>query len=356
MPKPLSPSHRSTPPAQRGPSALLVVSFLLGVGTLAFVLLRRQTDLMRQGLLYLSAAPWARQIVGSWSVAKLVARRFVAGETMDDAVSATRKLNARGLSASLDYLGESVRDAAGTEEVVRTYKQLLERIASEGLQAGVSLKLTHLGLDISEALCISNLRTILEVAQQHDIPVTIDMESSDYTDRTLHIHRLMRQEYGFENVGTVIQAYLYRSEADIETLGQEGAHVRLCKGAYLEPPAVAFPEKSDVDANYVHLMELYLAAPSPAYLCIATHDERMISAAEVLIRDQPSAAGHYEFQMLYGIRSARQEELAAKGYPVRIYIPFGEAWYPYLMRRLAERPANVWFFARGFLSSFGVEL
>jgi len=347
----ITPPRRAvSQPARRGPSVLLVASLLLGIGVLVFALRRRQIDVMRQVLLYLSAAPWARQIVGSWSVARLVARRFVAGETMNDAVRATRKLNERGLLVSLDYLGESVHQAADTEDVVRTYQRLLERIAAEGLKAGASLKLTHLGLDISEELCLNNLRSILEVAKPHNIPVTIDMESSDYTDRTLRIYRTMREDYGFDNVGTVIQAYLYRSEADMTALAQEGGHVRLCKGAYLEPSTVAFPDKAEVDANYVHLMELFLAAPPPAYLCIATHDERMISAAETLIREQPSAAGRYEFQMLYGIRSARQEELAAKGYPVRIYVPFGETWYPYFMRRLAERPANLWFFVRSFLN------
>ena len=342
------PRHAAAQPARRGPSTLFVAFLLLGVGALVFVLTRRQTDLMRQGLLYLSAAPWARQLVGGWSVARLVARRFVAGETMDDAVRATRKLNERGLLVSLDYLGESVHAAADAEEVVRAYQRLLARIAADGLKAGVSLKLTHLGLDIGEDLCLNNLRAILDVAKQHDIPVTIDMESSDYTDRTLRIYRTMHQDHGFDNVGTVIQSYLYRSVADVAALAQEGAHVRLCKGAYLEAPAVAFPDKADVDANYVRLMEMFLAAPPPAYLCIATHDEHMISAAETLIREQPSAAGRYEFQMLYGIRTARQEELAAKGYPVRIYVPFGEAWYPYFMRRLAERPANLWFFVRSF--------
>ncbi len=352
MPKSTTPLRQVAPqpPARRGPSLFFVVSLLLSVGALAYVLSRRQTDLMRQGLLYLSAAPWARQLVGGWSVARMVARRFVAGESMNDAVQATRKLNDRGLLASLDYLGESVSNAADTEEVVRTYKRLLERIAAEGLKAGASLKLTHLGLDISEELCINNLRAILEIAQPHDIPITIDMESSDYTDRTLRIYRTVHDDYGFDNVGTVIQAYLFRSEADMAALAQKGAHVRLCKGAYLESPALAFPEKADVDANYVRLMELFLAAPAPAYLCIATHDERMITAAETLIREQPSASGRYEFQMLYGIRSARQEELARAGYPVRIYVPFGEAWYPYFMRRLAERPANLWFFARSFFN------
>lgn len=349
MTQPLS-SKRFSPPPKQGVSPLLLLGLLAGLAVGAYIAWRGPNVVLRQVLLYLSAAPWARALVESWNVARLVARRFVAGESMNDAIKATRGLNERGLLASLDYLGESVHNAADTQEVVATYKALLERIASEKLQAGVSLKLTHLGLDISEELCVNNLRTILQVAQPHNIPVTIDMESSDYTERTLRVYRTMHEDYGFENVGTVIQSYLYRSEADMAALGAEGAHIRLCKGAYLEPPTVAFPEKADVDANYIKLMEQYLAAPAPAYLCIATHDEAMISAAERLVRE-PSAAGRYEFQMLYGIRSSRQDELAAAGYPVRIYVPFGEAWYPYFMRRLAERPANLEFFIKGLLGS-----
>jgi proline dehydrogenase len=172
------------------------------------------------------------------------------------------------------------------------------------------------------------------------------MESSAYTDRTLRLYRTMRDEYGFDNVGTVIQAYLYRSEEDMLQLASEGARIRLCKGAYLEPPDVAFPKKADVDANYVRLTEQFLQSPPPAYLDIATHDENMIRAAQEAIRKYDVAPDRYEFQMLYGIRSARQLELAAAGYRMRVYVPFGSAWYPYFMRRLAERPANLWFFLR----------
>jgi proline dehydrogenase len=302
--------------------------------------------MLRKFLLYLSIAPWARRIMSRWSVARGMALRFVAGETLDEAIAAARALNAKNLSASLDYLGESVTRAEDTIEVVKTYRDLLRRIHDGQLQASVSLKLTHMGLDISEELCQGNLRHILTDAQQYHIPVTIDMESTVYTERTLRIYRTMRDEYGFGNVGTVIQAYLRRSENDMRELGAEGAHIRLCKGAYLEPPEVAFPEKADVDANYVNIMRAYLS--SAGYLCIATHDEKMIAAAEGFIREGLAQAGRYEFQMLYGVRSARQTELAAAGYPVRVYVPFGEAWYPYFMRRLAERPANLWFFARSF--------
>lgn len=299
-------------------------------------------NLLRRLLLYLSSAGWARSIMSQWGAARRVALRFVAGETLDEALAATRSLNARNLLVTLDYLGESVKRAEDTAEVVQTYRQLLQRIHHEALRASVSLKLTHMGLDISEELCQTNLRHILTDAKQYGIPVTIDMENTPYTDITLQIYRTMRDEYGYDNVGTVIQAYLRRSEADMQALGAEGAHIRLCKGAYLESPEHAFPEKADVDANYVKIMRAYLQ--SSGYLCIATHDENMIRAGEAAIAELN--AQRCEFQMLYGVRPARQDALAAAGYPVRVYVPFGAAWYPYFMRRLAERPANVWFFVR----------
>jgi proline dehydrogenase len=177
------------------------------------------------------------------------------------------------------------------------------------------------------------------------------MESTAYTERTLRIYRTMRDEYDFQNVGTVIQAYLYRSLEDMRQLAKENAHIRICKGAYLESPEVAFPDKSDVDKQYVQIVVEYLTTPSDAYLCIATHDENMIVAAEKTIKQNRVSDNRYEFQMLYGIRSSRQRELATNGYKMRVYVPFGEAWYPYFMRRLAERPANLWFFAKSFFRS-----
>ncbi len=304
--------------------------------------------MLRRLLLYLSRAGWARNIVTHWGLARRMARRFVAGETLDEALAAARTLNANGLWVTLDYLGESVARAEDTAEVVSTYRATLEAIAANGLQASVSLKLTHLGLDIDEALCFANLRRVLETAQQHSTSVTIDMESSAYTDTTLRLYRAAR-DCGFANVGTVIQAYLYRSAADMQALAAEGAHIRLCKGAYLEPPEIAYPRKKDVDASFVRLMQAYLLSPPPAYLCIATHDEAMIRAAEETIRQHAIPPARYEFQMLYGIRPARQAELVAAGHPTRIYVPFGAAWYPYFMRRLAERPANLWFMVRSAL-------
>jgi len=302
--------------------------------------------MLRRFLLYLSAAGWSRGIVTHVGLARRVARRFIAGETMDDAVAAIKSLNAQGLLVTLDYLGESVLKAEDTQNVVRTYRAMLERIDRDKLKAGISLKLTHLGLDITEDLSVHNLQSIAEDAKARNIPVAIDMESSEYVDRTLHIYRMMRDKYGLTNVGTVIQAYLYRTKDDMRHLATEGATIRLVKGAYLEPDNVAFPEKAQVDQNYGEVMHEYLDAPPPAYLQIGTHDENLIQAAIEITNHYQIPPERFEFQMLYGIRTTRQLELAQAGYQVRIYVPFGEAWYPYFMRRLAERPANLWFFVR----------
>lgn len=302
--------------------------------------------MLRQFLLYLSTAAWARNIATRWGVAWRVASRFIAGETVDDAIATTKKLHAQGLRATVDYLGESVATAEDTKPVVATYLQVIERIAAENLPATVSVKLTHFGLDISETLCLENLRQVLTVAKQHNIPLTIDMESTAYTDTTLRIYRMMRDDEGFSNVGAVIQAYLYRSKADMEALAQENAIVRWCKGAYLEPASVAFPDKADVDKQYVDVMKSFLAADTNATLQLATHDEAIIETIAATVTANNTDKNRYEFQMLHGIRAAKQVELAQAGYPVRVYVPFGEAWYPYFMRRLAERPANVMFFAK----------
>ncbi len=305
-------------------------------------------QLMKKLLLYLSTASWARSIMTNWGIARRVARRFVAGEQLEEAIQATRELNVRGILVTLDYLGESVAAAKDTEEVVAMYLQILDGIHTQNLESSISVKLTHLGLDLGEDLCVTNLRHILTRAKQYNLPVTIDMESTAYTDTTLRIYRTMRDEYEFNNVGTVIQAYLYRTEDDLKQLVQENAHIRLCKGAYLEPANHAFPAKSDVDANYVKMLEQYLSTPTNAYLCLATHDENMIQAAEKFIAAHKIPQERYEFQMLYGVRGERQTEIA-RHHKMRVYVPFGEAWYPYFMRRLAERPANVWFFMRSFI-------
>lgn len=306
--------------------------------------------MLRKFLLYLSAATWARNLVTKWGFARRAALRFVAGETQDAAFDVVRNLNEKGLHVTLDYLGESVAKADDTIEVVSTYQELARRIKAEGLNSDLSLKPTHLGLDISEELCFENLRQILTTAKANDVSIRIDMESSKHTDLTLRIYRALRDEHGFDNLGTVIQAYLFRSEADMKALAAEGAHIRIVKGAYLESPSIVYAEKADVDANFIKLADQYLLAGPPAYLAIATHDENMITAAEKTIREHNIPANQYEFQMLYGIRPTRQEEIAKAGHLMRVYVPFGEAWYPYFVRRLAERPANVWFFAKSFFS------
>ncbi|MBN1964795.1 MAG: proline dehydrogenase family protein [Anaerolineae bacterium] len=308
--------------------------------------------MLRVLLLYLAGAGWARSLITHFFVARRVARRFVAGETMADAVSATRRANAEGLLVTLDFLGEAVHSPEDAEQAAAQYLTILDTIAENDLQATVSLKLTQLGLDVSAELCTTNMRRILAHAAQYGNHVTIDMESADYTDCTLQMYRTLRHEYDFDNVGTVIQSYLYRSDADMAALKQEGAFVRLCKGAYKEPPEVAYPDKKDVDASYVRLMQGYLAdgaAPPGTYLGIATHDVRMIDAAREIITAHDVPADRYEFQMLYGIRSDLQRELVQQGYKMRVYVPFGTEWYPYFMRRLAERPANLWFFVSNLL-------
>jgi proline dehydrogenase len=305
--------------------------------------------MLRSFFLYLSQAAWAKNVIMHIGPARRSAHRFVAGDALDDAIAVVRRLNASGLDVTLDHLGESVTDEAGARQATQAYFDMIDAIAENGVRATVSLKLTQLGLDIREALCVENLRSILERAKATNNHVTIDMESTDYTDATLSVYRTLRQE--FDNVGIVIQAYLYRSEADMQALAQEGAFVRLCKGAYKEPPDRAFPDKADVDANYVRLTQLFLtpeARAAGAYIGIATHDEKMISAAKTTISTRDVPYDTFEFQMLYGIRARLQEQLRDNGFKMRIYVGYGTEWYPFFMRRLAERPANVWFILSNF--------
>jgi proline dehydrogenase len=293
----------------------------------------------RSALLYLSRQHQLRDIFIKVPGFSQVTRRFIAGENIDDAIHAIRDLNAVGISASFDHLGESISSEAEAEADVREYLHVLNRIEQTGVDSNVSVKLTQLGLDIDEALCLHNTRRIVEAAARHHNFVRIDMEDSPKTDQTLRIFRTLRSE--FENVGIVLQAYLYRTEEDLRDLLAMGARVRLCKGAYDEPASVAFPAKEEVDANFVKLMRTLLE--SGIYHGIATHDPAMIAAT----RDFAARAGipraAFEFQMLYGIRRDLQLKLAKEGYRMRTYVPYGEHWYPYFMRRLAERPANIWF-------------
>lgn len=302
--------------------------------------------MLRGMFLYLSTAGWARKFATNFPLAQRATRRFVAGETVEEAIEVTRRLNAKGLLVSLDILGENTHSEADALRSTEAYLYLIDAIRAAQVQTSCSLKLTQLGLDLGEEIAVNNLCRILEKAREAGLDITIDMEGSAYTERTLRIYRTVRDEYGFKNVSTVIQAYLYRSADDMRALAEAGAAIRLCKGAYQEPPEVAFPEKADVDANYVRIMKDFMSAEhraTGAYLMIATHDPNIIDEAQAYIHQHGIPSSEFEFQMLYGIRSATQEQLAAKGYQMRVYVPYGTEWYPYFMRRLAERPANVWF-------------
>ena len=308
--------------------------------------------MLRNVILWLSRNKTVRGWMTSWGLARRAARRFVAGETIDDALAAIRELNAQGIVATLDHLGENVETAADADRATEDYLKVLNAIGSSGLQSHVSLKLTALGLDLSDELCRANVERIVARARDVGALVTIDMESTEYTDRTLALYRSLRQKY--TNVGIVIQSYLYRSEADVAALCQEGAHVRLCKGAYKEPPVHAFPKKTDVDASYIRLMKMLLSAGARAHHtfgAIATHDAKMIEATCQYAAENLVPRDEFEFQMLHGIRRDLQKQLAADGYGMRVYVPYGTEWYPYYMRRLAERPANVWFIVSNFFRS-----
>ncbi|HEX5385624.1 MAG TPA: proline dehydrogenase family protein [Gemmatimonadales bacterium] len=296
---------------------------------------------MRQGLLWLSEQQRVFDFVRRNGVARRFASRFVAGETVEQGVAAAQALAARGIRASLDLLGESVTAEQQATAARDQYLHLLDREAACGVEVNVSIKLTQMGLDIDEALCAANLTAILERAERAGGFVRIDMEGSDYTQRTLDFYKRRLHDRFGAHCGVVIQAMLRRSAADIDDLIAMRARVRLCKGAYLEPPDVAFPDKADVDRNYHKLMERLLAAGN--YPAIATHDEAMLIDARRFTAANDIAADRFEFQMLYGVRRDLQEQLRRGGYRMRVYIPFGTQWYPYLMRRLAERPANIAF-------------
>jgi proline dehydrogenase len=295
--------------------------------------------------LYLSKSERFKKFLTRFRSFNNVTRRFVAGEDLADAVEAISQLNRQGISASFDHLGESITSEAETRQEVDEYIRVIESINSNKLDSNVSVKLTQLGLDVSQDLCYANTRAIVEAARGYDNFVRIDMEDSTKTDATLQVFQRLRSE--FDNVGIVVQSYLYRTERDVAELLKIGARIRLCKGAYKEPPEVAFPKKADVDANYVKLMKMLL--PSGIYHGIATHDEKMIEATMQFAKDQGIGPDKFEFQMLYGIRRDLQKKLVHEGYRMRVYVPYGRYWYPYFMRRLAERPANLWFVLRNMI-------
>jgi proline dehydrogenase len=297
--------------------------------------------MIRNTLLYLSNQPRVFKFVRNNRLAKHFARRFVAGETVTEALAAVKALNARGISASLDLLGESVYTEREARAARDEYVQLLDRIHESKLDANVSVKLTAMGLDVDNELCVGIMQDILSRAQTYNTFVRLDMEASNYTDITLKLFEERLFPTYKANVGVVLQSYLYRTFADVEHMNTLRARVRICKGAYKEPPSVAYPDKKDVDANYVKCMkELMLKGNYPG---IATHDPAIIAEAKKWAKEQNISPDRYEFQMLYGIRRDLQESLVKEGYRMRVYVPFGTQWYPYLMRRLAERPANVAF-------------
>jgi proline dehydrogenase len=297
---------------------------------------------LRAAFISLSESRTIRSAAEKTWAGQRLSRRFVAGTTVEDALTATRAMNRLGLSVSVDNLGENVTNAEEARHSAQLYHQLLDQMSEQGLIANVSLKLTHMGLDVEEAMAYQISSAVVEHAARLNNFVRVDMEGSAYTQRTLDFVRRLHGSAGFAgHVGAVIQAYLYRSEKDIEHLLAEGIRVRLCKGAYKEPPEIAFEKKSDVDANYIKLMKMLLK--SSIYHGIATHDETMIRATIEFAQKEKIPASAFEFQMLYGVRRDLQQKLVKEGWRCRVYIPFGTEWYPYLMRRLAERPANAIF-------------
>jgi proline dehydrogenase len=316
--------------------------------------------MLRSFLIYLSKAAWARRLITRWDFAWRAASRFVAGEELEDAIAVVRVLNANNITATLDHLGENTTNAEEAKRATEDILAVFDAIDQAGVRSNVSVKLTQIGLAVDQGLCAENLRRILIYARQKKSFVRIDMEDSPWVDATLGLYFQMRAE-GLDNTGVVTQAYLYRSEKDLAHVIAQGGRVRLCKGAYKEPGDVAYPGKADVDKNYDMLAAMLIdgacvnQAPVvtadghfPPIPAIASHDPLRIQAAKDYAQRAGLPKKALEFQMLYGIRRDLQEQLAGEGYPVRVYVPFGREWYPYFTRRLAERPANLWFFISNF--------
>ena len=302
-------------------------------------------SLLRSLILAAADSPRLQQFVTRYGF-RLGASRFVAGETLDDAVLVLRRLNENGLLTNTTLLGEGVRDEAETRALVSTYREILDRIQTEGLRTNLAVKLTQLGLSIDEELAHRNVDELVGHAAQRGNFLRIDMEESQHVDATLRIYRRLR-ESGHENVGAVLQSYLFRSEADLAALLPLAPNLRIVKGAYLEPPEIAYPKKSDVDAAYVRLVEESLAGEG--FTAVATHDESLIEYTIAFAHERGIPNERFQFQMLYGVRPRLQLDLVARGYDVLVATPYGPEWYRYLMRRLAERPANLLFFLRNLL-------
>ena len=305
---------------------------------------------MRGFFISLSESRWLRGVAERSSIGRRLSSRFVAGTEPEDALRATQAVNQLGMGISIDNLGENVHNPDEARASAGLYHQLLEQIAARKLDANISLKLTHMGLDVDEKLARDQVSALVAKAASMSPRnfVRVDMEGSPYTQRTLDfVHQLHRMPGNQGCVGAVIQSYMRRSESDVEKLLAEGIRIRLCKGAYKEPPEIAFQKKSEVDANYLKLMKMLLK--SNVYHGLATHDQKIIEAAQVFARSERISRDHFEFQMLYGIRRDLQQSLVHENWRMRVYIPFGTEWYPYLMRRLAERPANAIFIAKNLL-------
>jgi len=302
---------------------------------------------MRTFFLFLSRQGWLRRWMETSGWGRHISSRFVAGENLPDALSTCQRINSEGISVTLDHLGENVSSLAEAEASRDAYLRALAEIAERKISGNVSIKLTQFGMDLSAEACRANVEALVRQAADQGNFVRIDMESSEYTDRTLDLVTSLHEK--FKSSGTVIQAYLYRSREDVEMLCDRGIRVRLCKGAYLEPASVAFQKKADVDRNYVELMNLLLE--KGVYPGIATHDEKIVEQTKRFVESRKIPRDSFEFQMLYGIRRDIQKRLVNEGYRLRLYVPYGQAWYPYFMRRLAERPANVFFLARNLFHS-----
>jgi len=316
--------------------------------------------MLRSFFIYLSKAAWAQNLITNWSFAWRAASRFVAGTNLSDAVRVVKELNAKGINATLDHLGEHTNTPEEAQQATDDIFATLDAIGAEAtLRGNVSIKLTQIGLGLDENLCAENLERILARARQNNTFIRVDIEDTPYTDKTINLYYMMREK-GYTNVGMAVQSYLYRAEADTRRLTQDQITIRPVKGAYKEPPEKAFPRKADVDANYDLLTKILIDASLafqtklsadgrfPAIPAIASHDEKRIAFAKQYADKVGLPKDGLEFQMLYGIRRDLQERLVKEGYPVRVYVPFGTHWYPYFMRRLAERPANIWFFISNF--------
>src|ERR1700730_5228463 len=301
----------------------------------------------RSALIYLSRQEGLKDFATRFSLFKKLTTRFVAGETIDEAISFIREINAEGCTASFDHLNESVTSADEAEKEVAEYLNILAKIDETGIRSNVSIKLTQFGLGLNPEIAYKNSRSIVEDAHRRGNFVRVDMEDSKVTQATIDVFKRLREEFGLNDVGIVLQSYLRRTYSDAQQLLKLPARIRICKGAYNEPPEVAFPDKKDVDENYIRVMKLLLS--SGIYHGIATHDPKMIDATIDFAVREGIGKEAFEFQMLYGIRRDLQRQLAHDGYNMRVYVPYGKHWYPYFMRRLAERPANIWFVMKNLL-------